>query len=70
MAASLYLGVIMARNIITKIRKEEAKKNAEWYSLRSLLGYQWALFLMMLGGREAGKSYATTDFFLQTMAKI
>ena len=59
----------MARNIITKLRKEEAKRNAEWYSLRSLLGYQWALFLMMLGGREAGKSYATTDFFCRQWRK-
>ena len=59
----------MARNIITKMKKEQAKKDAEWYSLRSLLGYQWALFLMMLGGREAGKSYATTDFFCRQWRK-
>lgn len=38
--------------------------NREWYSLRSILGYQWAMFYFLLGGREAGKSYATTDFFV------
>ena len=37
----------------------------EWYSLRSILGYSWALFYFLLGGREAGKSYAVTDFFVR-----
>lgn len=37
--------------------------NREWYSLRSLMGYSWAIFYMLLGGREAGKSYAVTDFY-------
>ena len=50
-------------NHIKKQLKQDAKKAAEWYSLRSLLGYQWAYFLFLIGGREAGKSYATTDFF-------
>lgn len=36
----------------------------EWYSLRSMLGYDWAIFLMLLGGREAGKSYAVTKFYV------
>ena len=36
----------------------------EWYSLRHMLGYaNWALFYILLGGREAGKSYSVTDFF-------
>ena len=50
-------------NVIKKFRKKQAEREAEWYSLRSILGYSWALFLMLLGGREAGKSYAVTDFF-------
>lgn len=41
-----------------------AQINREWYSLRSLLGNDWALFLLLLGGREAGKSYAVTNFFV------
>ena len=53
----------MAKNHIKKLIKEKQKKEAEWYSIRSLLGYSWAAFLFMIGGREAGKSYATTDFF-------
>lgn len=36
----------------------------EWYSLRHILGYaNWAMFYILLGGREAGKSYSVTDFF-------
>ena len=36
----------------------------EWYSLRSLLGYSWAIFYFILGAREAGKSFAVMDYFL------
>lgn len=43
--------------------KKSEMLNREWYSLRSLIGNDWAIFFFMLGGREAGKSYATTDFF-------
>lgn len=46
-----------------RVKKREML-NREWYSLRSILGYQWAMFYFLLGGREAGKSYATTDFFV------
>lgn len=47
-----------------KIRKDKletsqrkAKKKAresEWYGIRSLLGYVWAIFYVLLGAREAG----------------
>ena len=36
----------------------------EWYTIRSILGYSWAIFYILLGAREAGKSYAVLDFFL------
>lgn len=52
---------------LKKIRERTnkyAKLNREWYSIRSLLGYDWAIFYMLLGGREAGKSYAITHFFV------
>jgi len=48
-------------------KKQTARKpktNYEWYHLRSVLGYSWAMFLMLLGGREAGKSYAVTNFYV------
>ena len=49
-------------------RVPEAHKK-EWYSLRSLVGNDWAIFLFMLGGREAGKSYATTNFYVGQFKK-
>ena len=54
----------MAKNHVKALLKKKARKEAEWYSIRSLLGHQWAIFYFMIGGREAGKSYATTDFFV------
>lgn len=44
-------------------KKKEVLDN-EWYTLRSLLGNDWAIFYFLLGGREAGKSYAVTDFYV------
>lgn len=38
---------------------------SEWYNLRPILGNaNWALFYVLLGGREAGKSYSVTNFFV------
>lgn len=46
-----------------RVRKREIMQN-EWYSLRHILGNaNWALFYILLGGREAGKSYSVTEFF-------
>lgn len=56
----------LVKRIKAKSDKEQMRKariNREWYSLRSLLGNTWALFYMLLGGREAGKSYACTNLF-------
>lgn len=51
--------------------KEQAKSlekavntSKEWYTIRSILGYSWAIFYILCGAREAGKSYAVLDFFL------
>lgn len=30
----------------------------EWYTINSILGNDWAIFYILLGGREAGKSYS------------
>ena len=47
-----------------KRRKHAELLNREFYQLRSLLGYDWAMFFILLGGRQAGKSYSVMDFFL------
>ena len=56
-------------NLAKKFEKAKAAINRIWYSLRSMLGYWWAIFLILLGGREAGKSYAVTDFFCRQWRK-
>ena len=60
-------------NLFVKEQTRRQKKlemlNREWYSLRSILGYDWAIFYFLLGGREAGKSYAVTDFYVRQFKK-
>jgi len=58
--------------IIAEYKKEKKHeeimkqlREREWYVLRSLLGYSWAIFYFLLGGREAGKSYSVTDFYVK-----
>ena len=50
-------------------KKLEEIKSREWYKLNSILGYWWAIFYFLLGGREAGKSYAVTDLFCRQWRK-
>ena len=49
-----------------KIEKQDKiKQNSQWYNLRPILGYfNWAMFAILLGGREVGKSYSVTNFFV------
>ena len=54
------------------LQKEHGKRLAkaiecasQWYSVRSILGYWWAIFYILLGAREAGKSYSVMRFFLK-----
>lgn len=57
------------RRSAQKIEEQQiykARKVSEWYNLRPILGHaSWGcLFYLLLGGREVGKSYAVTNFFL------
>ena len=48
-----------------RLREKRLVQQYEWYNLRPVLGYaNWAWFFLLLGGREAGKSYAVTNFFV------
>ena len=51
---------------ITRRQKilEDIKHNREWFSLRSMLSYSWAMYLFFIGGRSAGKSYAICHFLV------
>lgn len=54
---------------VKKANKLEKLKSREWYKLRSILGYSWAIFYFLLGGREAGKSYSVTEFYCNQFIK-
>lgn len=52
-------------NIIKDFREKQVVKENEWYNLRPILGhFNWAIFACLLGGREVGKSYSVTNFFV------
>ena len=57
---------ILQKTIKAQKLKEEMKKGGhEWYNLRPVLGCaNWAIFYVLLGGREAGKSYSVTNFLV------
>ena len=57
-------GIISIKEAKKIIEKNE-KIYDEWFGLRPYLGFfNWAIFLLLLGGREAGKSYAVTNFLV------
>ena len=61
-----------ARKIIrdeNAVIKKKKVLDYEWYSPRSMFGNDWALFYILLGGREAGKSYAITEMFVRQWVK-
>ena len=63
-------------NIVRKFRREEEKinkskqkknelyQNKQWYTIRSLLGNQWANWFVMIGARERGKTFTVQDYVL------
>ena len=55
--------------VVKKIQRDKAYKQKlydakEWYTVRSLLGNQWANWLIMAGARERGKTFSVQDFVL------
>ena len=52
-------------NIIKDFREKQVVKENEWYNLIPILGhFNYAIFAVLLGGREVGKSYSVTNFFV------
>ena len=50
--------------IIQKKKKKELYEAKEWYTIRALLGNQWANWFIMAGARERGKTFSVQDFVL------
>lgn len=49
--------------------RKKQKDKSPFYKLRSILGYDWAIYYFLLGGRMAGKSYAVADFYVSQFMK-
>lgn len=47
-----------------KKRNKELYDAKEWYTIRALLGNQWANWFIMAGARERGKTFSVQDFVL------
>ena len=70
----LVINLANQKSRIKALKKEENSeketkiiKTYEWYNLRPILGNaNWAWFYLLLGGREAGKSYSVTNFLVDS----
>ena len=51
-------------------RAQEKRANARFYNLNSLLGNDWAMFYVIVGGRMTGKSYSLTDFLCRRKKRL
>jgi hypothetical protein len=63
---------LMANKVLKRIVEKkiaETPKKPEWYSIRHVISYSWAMFYILLGAREAGKSYAVTDLYCRQFKK-
>lgn len=49
---------------LRKDKKHKKERESEWYGIRSLLGFNWAIFFILLGARESGKSYSVMEYFV------
>lgn len=52
-----------------KLLHKHRLENRQWYSTRSIFGNTWAFFFILLGAREAGKSYAVMEQFIKDWKK-
>lgn len=61
-----------AKKIVSKVMENERKIKTykdDFYTLNSIFGNDWARFFYLLGGREAGKSYATMKWICNRKLK-
>lgn len=67
MASKAYQKIIRQRRKADKSRAERERlyQEREWYTIRAIMGNQWAFFYILLGGRERGKSYSVMEYVLR-----
>ena len=53
-----------SKQVLNELHNARKKRESAFINLRPLLGcFNWAEFLFLIGGAQAGKSYAVTDFY-------
>ena len=55
--------------VVAANRKAKTYKG-EWYTINSIFGNDWAIFYALLGGREAGKSYAAMKWAVNRKMRL
>lgn len=50
---------------INQFRKENKKQNKAFYNVRSLLGNTWAMFYIICGPRQCGKTYSLMESYIR-----
>ena len=54
----------LIRSELQKKKKKDLYEAKEWYTIRALLGNQWANWFIMAGARERGKTFSVQDYVL------
>lgn len=53
-----------------KLIRKQLYDARQWYTIRSLLGNTWALFYIVLGARERGKSYSIMEYCIRQFKRL
>lgn len=60
------MGSGIIRRMMDLNAAKQKMRQSEWYGIRSILGNaNWAMFYVILGAREAGKSYSIMEYFVR-----
>jgi len=54
----------MSYRSVIKTKRKEAYKIKEYYTIRAILGNQWANWFILAGARERGKTFSVQDYVL------
>ena len=66
MAKDKFKEIEQINKAVVAAKRSKEFKLSEWYGLQSILGHSnWAMFFILLGARESGKSYSVMEYFVR-----
>ena len=66
MAKDKFKEIDKINKAVVAAKRSKEFKLSEWYGLQSILGHSnWAMFFILLGARESGKSYSVMEYFVR-----